>query len=153
MYVIHAHKKLPYKKLLAFFPYKKLLCSHTQKITIHYTKMLCNTRTQKLPYKNASIFPIQKITYNTKCYVIHAHKNYHTKITSIFPIQKLHTFPIQKCYVIHAQKLPYKNYHTFFPIQKLLCSARTQNCHTKMLVFSTHTKILCNPRKKLLVLP
>ena len=48
-YVLHAHKKLPYKKIaIHFFPYKKLLCSARTK----------NYHTKKL----LAFFPIQKIT-------------------------------------------------------------------------------------------
>ena len=77
--------------MLVFFYTQKILCNPRKKLLVF------------LPYKNY--------------YVLHAHKNYHTKITSIFTIQKLLCSAlIQKFTSIFTiQKLL-----VFFPYKKLL---------------------------------
>ena len=126
---------------------------HTQKIAIHFYYVFFHTKitmyyTQKITYKNVSVFPIQKLlcSAHTKNHIqklpyknllcILTHKNCHTKMLVFFYTHK-------KYYVIHAkitsiftiqkllcsapiQKLPYKRLPYIFPIQKLLCSARTK---------------------------
>ena len=83
-------QKLPYKSTaIHFFPYKKLLCNaHIQKIYyVFYTQKKYYIITIQ---KITSIFPIQNY------YVVHAHKNYHTKLLAFFPYKNY--------YVVHAQK-------------------------------------------------
>ena len=93
----YTHTKIAIQKMLVF-SHTKITVVHAQNYhTFFPYKMLCNTRTQKLPYKNASIFPIQKLPY-------------------IFPIQNL-------CNT-RTQKLPYKNVSVFLHTQKILCNPR-----------------------------
>ena len=125
-YVIHAHKKLPYKKNVSVFS------THTKKYyVIHEKKLLV-------------FFPIQK-----NYYVVHAQKNCHTFFTMyFFPYKKLLcSAHIQKITsILTHKKLPYKknvsvfSTHTkkllvFFTIQKItMYYTHTKNCHTKKLL-------------------
>ena len=139
-YVIHAHKKLPYKKNVSVFS------THTKKYyVIHAKKLLV-------------FFTIQKITM----YCTHT-KNCHTKnCHTFFPIQKItmqctHTKNLL-CILTHKKILhntPYKKFSSIFShTKKLLCSARTKNYHTKkLLAFFPIQKITmqCTHTKNLLV--
>ena len=83
MYYTHT-KNCHTKKLLAFFPHKKLLCSaHIQKIYYVFS----HTKKYYIIHhtKNFLVFsPIQKIYY-----VLHAKKITYKKNVSVFSIQKI----------------------------------------------------------------
>ena len=136
-YVIHAHKKLPYKKNVSVFSThtKKYYVIHAKKLLVFFTiqkiTMYC-THTKNCHTKNChTFFPIQKITM--QC----THKKLpYKKITSIFS----HT---KNYYVVHSyKKFTSIFYHTknllvFFTIQKITSifpiqkNYYTKNCYTK----------------------
>ena len=95
------------------------------------------SHTQKLPYKNVSVFLYtQKILCNPRkkllvflpyknYYVVHPYKNYHTKDCHTF-------FPYKNYYVVHAQKLPYIFTMYFLPYKNYYV-LHAKKSHTKKI--------------------